>query len=164
MLIKSRIQEFAEKIEEIKNKETNVDIELGSVLSSAEQELDTKSFKKLLKDPRVGYKPTQAKKYIKFHKGLLGQTPDLVKKVGVEKYYIISNTKDEETKNELLSFVNNYNISYRTLNRMAKIIATNTVIELSEAYEQAKVAPQKRRKQLILKKTLITFQEHSMKS
>ncbi len=146
MLIKSRIQEFAEKIEEIKNKETDIDIELGSVLSTAERELDSKSFKKLLKDPKVGYKTTQAKKYIKFHEGIHGQTPDLIRKVGVEKYYIISNVKDEETRNDLLSFVNDYDVSCRILNKMTKIIAANTAIEFTEAYEQAKTPTKKEKK------------------
>ena len=81
---------FAEQIAEIKNEGVNIDIRLASVLFNAENVLNSKELKSLLKDPKVGYKPTQAKKYIKFHKGLRGQASDLVKKVGVERYYIIS--------------------------------------------------------------------------
>ena len=145
MLEKNEIEKFVEKIEEIKRKETDVDAELGSVLSSAEQELDAKSFKQFLKDPKVGYKPTQAKKYIKFHMGLHSQTPDLIKKIGVEKYYIISNIQDEETKNKLMSFVNDYNVSSRILGRMTKLVVENKDIELSEAYEQAKTTKKEKK-------------------
>ena len=145
MLEKNEIEKFVEKIEEIKSKGLNVEIELGSVLSSAEQELDAKSFKQFLKDPKVGYRPTQAKKYIKFHMGLHSQTPDLVKKLGVERYYIISNIENKEIKNNLLSFTNDYGISVRTLNKMVKILGENSTIELSEAYEQAKTTKKEKK-------------------
>ena len=139
-------ENFAQQIAEIKNEGVNIDIRLASVLYNAESGLNSKEFKNLLKDPRVGYKPTQAKKYIKFHKGLRGQASDLVKKVGVERYYIISNIDDEQTKNNLLSFTNEYDVSVRGLGRMAKITNENKGLELNEIYEKAKITPKKEKK------------------
>lgn len=136
---------YVKRINKIKANYSNNDIELASTMSEAFSHLSKKEFREFLKDERVGYKPTQAKKYIKYHEGINGQTSDLVKKIGVEKYYVISLIDNEETKNNLLSFADKNNISFRTLGKMSKIISQNNDLALNEVYEQAKI-PKKREK------------------
>ena len=53
---------------------------------------------------------------------------------------------DEQTKNNLLSFTSDYDVSVRVLGRMAKITNENKGLELNEIYEKAKITPKKEKK------------------
>ncbi len=134
-------EEYVAKIAELKFENINSCLKLGEILFEAKKNLSKKEFKRLLEDPKVNYKRTQAEKFIMFYCYVSKcqekcQSTDTLIKLGIEKVCILSAVEDEEQQEQLQDYALSNAISVSEMKKVAAKMKENAELTPADAHDQ----------------------------
>ena len=145
-------EEYVAKIAELKFENINSCLKLGEILFEAKKNLSKKEFKRLLEDPKVNYKRTQAEKFIMFYCYVSKcqekcQSTDKLIELGIEKVCILSAVDDEEQQEQLQDYALNSAISVSEMKKVVAKMKENAELTPSVALEEVRKEKEEVRKE-----------------
>lgn len=140
------IESYIKQIQKLKQSNMTSLIEIGKICKEAKSNLSQKDFKNFLKDSRVNYKLTQAKKFINVYiYSQKSQSTDHILELGIEKIYQYTRLKDKTKRQEFHSFLcTRTDITVNKLKHIVKLLNNNPKLSVSYAVEQVLNAPPKK--------------------
>lgn len=116
-------------------------LKMAEIIAQAKNRLKSKNFKKFLRDPRINLKRLQANKLIAIYEVAKSDSrlTHIFNKEGVEKSYLITTIKDDETRNQFIEIIENDDLSVKQAKRAISFIQSDNRTAL-EAIQKAKEA------------------------
>lgn len=114
-------------------------LKMAEIIAQAKNRLKSKNFKKFLKDPRINLKRLQANKLIAIYEVAKSDSrlTHIFNKEGVEKSYLITTIRDDETRNQFLEIIENDDLSVKQTKRAISFIQSDNKTPI-EAIQKAK--------------------------
>jgi hypothetical protein len=138
-LEKIEFDNFVSEFVNFRNQAGGYFLKMAETIARAKSKMKPKTFKKFLKDPRVNLKRLQASKLITIYQVAKSDSrlAGFFNKEGVEKSYLITIIKDNDTRHQFIEIIENDVFTVKQTKQAVKLISDNQKTP-SEAVETVK--------------------------